>query len=100
MKNKNEEIYERKRLLKELEIYHPEFIRRRLVDLGYDYIALQEECNKLLDKLEEHHTKWRRRDSYHMICERCKRKFCTTLNETKSFRYCPNCGARIDERDT
>lgn len=31
-----------------------------------------------------------------VVCSVCGTDFCILLNETDGFKYCPNCGARMD----
>lgn len=43
------------------------------------------------------HGKWALAgDGDGIVCSACGTDFCTLLNETKGFRYCPKCGARMD----
>lgn len=39
--------------------------------------------------------RWEKYARY-MICSECDIGFCYYKNETDRFRYCPNCGARMD----
>lgn len=30
-------------------------------------------------------------------CSECGKEWCTVANDTETFNYCPNCGAKMDE---
>ena len=34
-----------------------------------------------------------------IVCSKCRTDFCTMTNETKSFNYCPSCGAYMNSKD-
>ena len=33
-----------------------------------------------------------------MVCPFCRTDFCTIIYDTECFNYCPNCGAKMDEK--
>ena len=33
-----------------------------------------------------------------IVCSKCGADFCTMINETKRFNYCPNCGAYMNKK--
>ena len=48
-----------------------------------------------VDAVEVWHGRWEKYARY-MICSECDIGFCYYKNETDRFRYCPNCGAKMD----
>ena len=34
-----------------------------------------------------------------VVCSECGTDFCTMIHETEKFRFCPNCGALMQEED-
>lgn len=64
------------------------------------------EATELLDDLpaasvaEVRHGRWiAASDGDGVVCSECGIDFCTMIHETEKFRFCPNCGARIDKED-
>ena len=33
-----------------------------------------------------------------IVCPFCRTDFCTIIYDTECFNYCPNCGAKMDEK--
>ena len=43
------------------------------------------------------HGRWEEADDGDgVVCSICKDDFCSIIHETDRFKYCPNCGARMD----
>ena len=51
-------------------------------------------CSKC-GRVEVVHGRWDKYARY-MICSVCDIGFCYYKNETHRFRYCPNCGAKME----
>ena len=50
------------------------------------------------DVAEVRHGKWEEAsDGDGIVCSECRTDFCTMIHETEKFRFCPNCGARMDK---
>ena len=62
-----------------------------------------EEINNIpaADVVEVVHGRWEEADDGDgVVCSVCGEDFCTIIHETNRFKYCPNCGARMDgEKD-
>lgn len=50
---------------------------------------------KLKNAVEVVHGEWDKYQRY-AICSECEAGFCYYKNEVDRFRYCPNCGAKMD----
>lgn len=49
---------------------------------------------------EVRHGRWvEASDGDGVVCSECGTDFCTMIHETEKFRFCPNCGARMDKED-
>lgn len=45
------------------------------------------------------HGRWEEAsDGDGIVCPFCRTDFCTIIYDTEYFNYCPNCGAKMDER--
>ena len=43
------------------------------------------------------HGRWNEADDGDgVVCSVCGADFCTMINDTERFNYCPNCGAKMD----
>lgn len=52
------------------------------------------------DVAEVRHGRWEEAsDGDGVVCSECGTDFCTMIHETEKFRFCPNCGARMDKED-
>ena len=46
------------------------------------------------------HGRWEEAsDGDGIVCPFCRTDFCTIIYDTEYFNYCPNCGAKMDERE-
>lgn len=46
------------------------------------------------------HGRWEEAsDGDGIVCPFCRTDFCTIVYETEHFNYCPNCGAKMDEKE-
>ena len=46
------------------------------------------------------HGRWEEAsDGDGIVCPFCRTDFCTIIYETEYFNYCPNCGAKMDEKE-
>ena len=46
------------------------------------------------------HGRWEEAsDGDGIVCPFCRTDFCTIIYDTEYFNYCPNCGAKMDEKD-
>ena len=46
------------------------------------------------------HGRWEEAsDGDGIVCPFCRTDFCTIIYDTKYFNYCPNCGAKMDEKE-
>lgn len=45
------------------------------------------------------HGRWEEAsDGDGIVCPFCRTDFCTIIYDTECFNYCPNCGAKMDEK--
>ena len=45
------------------------------------------------------HGRWEEAsDGDGIVCPFCRTDFCTIIYDTEYFNYCPNCGAKMDEK--
>ena len=52
------------------------------------------------DVAEVRHGCWEEAsDGDGVVCSECGTAFCTMIHETEKFRFCPNCGALMQEED-
>lgn len=82
-----------------------EYIERKALLAEYDRQHTGEpgRARKLIedapaaDVVEVVHGKWLEADDGDgIVCSVCGEDFCVLTNETERFKYCPNCGARMD----
>ena len=46
------------------------------------------------------HGRWEEAsDGDGIVCPFCRTDFCTIIYDTEYFNYCPNCGAKMDEKE-
>lgn len=46
------------------------------------------------------HGRWEEAsDGDGIVCPFCRTDFCTIIYDTEHFNYCPNCGAKMDEKE-
>lgn len=46
------------------------------------------------------HGRWEEAsDGDGIVCPFCRTDFCTIIYNTEYFNYCPNCGAKMDEKE-
>lgn len=66
---------------------HDHFLR--LIDIQY-----------AADVVEVVHGKWEEADDGDgVVCSICREDFCNLYLEVDRFKYCPNCGARMDSEN-
>ena len=63
-------------------------------DCGIEWLA-EEICT--IDPVK--HGRWKKTEDFpfpEWVCSRCNTLFCGTEEFPKKYKYCPNCGARMD----
>ena len=65
-------------------------------------------CRNFKDMIEDmpaadvapvRHGRWEEAsDGDGIVCPFCRTDFCTIIYDTECFNYCPNCGAKMDEK--
>ena len=75
--------------------------------IGKDGCGYEEPCERLIaefvcapaaDVVEVRRGKWVEADDGDgVVCSVCGEDFCTIIHETDRFKYCPNCGCRMDK---
>ena len=62
---------------------------------AYDVIMLP-----AADVAPVRHGRWEEAsDGDGIVCPFCRTDFCTIIYDTEHFNYCPNCGAKMDEKE-
>ena len=52
------------------------------------------------DVAQVRHGRWEEAsDGDGIVCPFCRTDFCTIIYDTEYFNYCPNCGAKMDEKE-
>ena len=52
------------------------------------------------DVVPVRHGRWEEAsDGDGIVCPFCRTDFCTIIYDTECFNYCPNCGAKMDEKE-
>ena len=55
---------------------------------------------KSADVAPVRHGRWEEAsDGDGIVCPFCRTDFCTIIYDTEYFNYCPNCGAKMDEKE-
>ena len=63
-----------------------------------DYIYMIEDM-PAADVAPVRHGRWEEAsDGDGIVCPFCRTDFCTIIYDTECFNYCPNCGAKMDEK--
>ena len=84
-----------------------EYIERKAIrDALYDADAITMEGVKILNQFPQsdvalvRHGRWEEAsDGDGIVCPFCRTDFCTIIYDTEYFNYCPNCGAKMDEKE-
>ena len=64
-----------------------------------DYIYMIEDM-PAVDVAPVRHGRWEESsDGDGIVCPFCRTDFCTIIYDTEYFNYCPNCGAKMDEKE-
>lgn len=64
-----------------------------------DYIYMIEDM-PAADVAPVRHGRWEEAsDGDGIVCPFCRTDFCTIIYDTEYFNYCPNCGAKMDEKE-
>ena len=64
-----------------------------------DYIYMIEDM-PTADVAPVRHGQWEEAsDGDGIVCPFCRTDFCTIIYDTEYFNYCPNCGAKMDEKE-
>ena len=64
-----------------------------------DYIYMIEDM-PAADVAPVVHGRWEEAsDGDGIVCPFCRTDFCTIIYDTEYFNYCPNCGAKMDEKE-
>ena len=64
-----------------------------------DYIYMIEDM-PTADVAPVRHGRWEEAsDGDGIVCPFCRTDFCTIIYDTEYFNYCPNCGAKMDEKE-
>ena len=64
-----------------------------------DYIYMIEDM-PAVDVAPVRHGRWEEAsDGDGIVCPFCRTDFCTIIYDTEYFNYCPNCGAKMDEKE-
>ena len=64
-----------------------------------DYIYMIEDM-PTADVAPVVHGRWEEAsDGDGIVCPFCRTDFCTIIYDTEYFNYCPNCGAKMDEKE-
>ena len=64
-----------------------------------DYIYMIEDM-PAADVAPVRHGQWEEAsDGDGIVCPFCRTDFCTIIYDTEYFNYCPNCGAKMDEKE-
>ena len=63
----------------------------REISYGVEAISAADVAEVVRGKWEE------ASDGDGIVCSECRTDFCTMIHETEKFRFCPNCGARMDK---
>lgn len=64
-----------------------------------DYIYMIEDM-PAADIAPVRHGRWEEAsDGDGIVCPFCRTNFCTIIYDTEYFNYCPNCGAKMDEKE-
>ena len=64
-----------------------------------DYIYMIEDM-PTVDVAPVRHGRWEEAsDGDGIVCPFCRTDFCTIIYDTEYFNYCPNCGAKMDEKE-
>ena len=86
---------------------------QRLIDANNLIEEIREErcynCRNFKDMIEDmpaadvapvRHGRWEEAsDGDGIVCPFCRTDFCTIIYDTEYFNYCPNCGAKMDEKE-
>ena len=86
---------------------------RRFIDANNLIEEIREErcynCRNFKDMIEDmpaadvapvRHGRWEEAsDGDGIVCPFCRTDFCTIIYDTEYFNYCPNCGAKMDEKE-
>ena len=89
------EYIEREAAIKELMNDTPEQVGYSLEDAA-DCIRYMDAADVALVR----HGRWEEAsDGDGIVCPFCRTDFCTIIYDTEYFNYCPNCGAKMDEKE-